>query len=105
LWVAEKSKFDLDLLINGPNWRAAVLIEGGTAARVDLDLLKFLAWSKREDSVDTSFVALIASDKELRRNITGTQGETVFDYLVRLRALFSAIDPKVADLLVVEFQS
>lgn len=105
LWVAEKSKFDLDLLINGPNWRAAVLIEGGKAARVDLDLLKFIAWSKRENSADTSFVALVASDKELRRNITGTQGETAFDYLVRLRALFSATGPKVADLLVVEFQS
>jgi hypothetical protein len=105
LWVVEKSKFDLDLLINGPNWRVAILIEGGQAARIDLDLLKFIAWSKRETSADTSFAALIVSDKKLRRNITGTAGETAFDYLVRLRGLFSATGPKVADLLVVEYES
>jgi len=103
LLVAENSKFDLDLLINGPNWRVAVLIEGGKAARIDLDLLKFIAWGRRENSPSTSFVALIASDKKLLRNITGTTKETAFDYLVRLNRLFSTINPKVADLLVVEF--
>jgi len=105
LFVTEKSKFDLDLLISGPNWRVAVLIEGGKAARVDLDLLKFIAWGKKEDNASTSFVAFIASDKLLLRNITGTRSETAFDYLVRLRALFSAAAPKVADLLAVEFRS
>ena len=103
LRVAEKSKFDLDLLINGPNWCAAILIEGGKAARIDLDLLKFIVWGKKENSADNSFVVLIASDKKLLRNITGTPSETAFDYLVRLCALFSAAGPKVADLLVVEF--
>jgi hypothetical protein len=105
LWVAANSKFDLDLLINGQNWRAALLIEGGKSARIDLDLLKFIAWGEKENSADTRYAALIASDKKLLRNITGTPDETAFDYLVRLRALFSATSPKVADLLVVEFQS
>lgn len=103
LLVAEECRFDLDLLINGPNWRVAVLIEGGKAARVDLDLLKFIAWGKRENSTDNSFAAFIASDKLLLRNITGTPGETAFDYLSRLRVLFSATSPRITDLLVVEF--
>lgn len=105
LWVADNSKFDLDLLINGPNWRAALLIEGGKAARVDLDLLKFIAWGEKENSADTRYVALIVSNKKLLQNITGTHNETAFKYLRRLRALFSATSPKLANLLVVEFQS
>jgi hypothetical protein len=83
----------------------AVLIEGGQAARVDLDLLKFIAWSKRKNSPANSFAALIVSDKELQRSVTGTTGETAFDYLARLFGLFRATGAEVADLLVVEFSS
>ncbi|MFH1716552.1 MAG: hypothetical protein ABIF19_04310 [Planctomycetota bacterium] len=105
LWVAEGSKFDLDLQITDSSWSVAILIEGGKAARIDLDLLKFIAWARKEHPPSTSFVSLIASDKELHRNITGTRGETAFDYLARLCNLFRATGSEVANLLVVEFHS
>ena len=105
LRVAENCKFDLDLLISGSNSRTAVLLEGGKAARVDLDLLKLIAWGKRDRSADLAYAAFIVSDKQLSRTITGTPYETAFDYLKRLRPLFSATVPNLTDLLIVEFKA
>jgi len=105
LRVTENARFDLDLLITEPDWRTAVLIEGGQAARVDLALLKFIVWGRNIDSPHSGYAALLVSDKKLLRTITGTTDEAAFDYLKRLRPLFSATAPNVADLLIVEFKS
>lgn len=104
LRVADKCKFDIDLLITSSDWQAAVSIEGGQAARVDLDLIKFIAWAKKLKSSDVGYAILIGSDKKLSRNITGTTNEAAFDYLERLFPLFHATNPNITDLLVVEFK-
>jgi len=105
LWVAQNCKFDLDLLITGKNWVVAVLLEGGQAARVDLDLMKFIAWSKTIESAGLCYGAIIASDKKLLRTITGTPNEAAFDYLRRLCPLFLGTGSKITDLLMVEFET
>lgn len=98
------SRFDLDLLITRSDWRTAVLVEGGQAARIDLDLLKFIAFGRASTWSGPTYAALIVSDK-LRRNITGNPNERAFDYARRLCRLFNASEPNIADLLVVEFQT
>jgi hypothetical protein len=103
--VTSDSRFDLDFLITRSNWRAAVLVEGGQAARVDLDLLKFVAFGRAIKWSGFTYAALVVSDKRLFRSITGTGTETAFDYARRLCRLFHAIEPNIADLLVVEFRT
>lgn len=99
-----KSKFDLDLLITHSDWRTAVSVQGGQAARIDLDLLKFIAFGRDNADAGPLYGALIVSDKKLLRNITGNKlGERAFDYLRRLWPLFHAAEPNIVDLLVVEF--
>lgn len=99
------SRFDIDLLVDHPEWRAAIAVEGGQAARVDLDLLKLIAFARSNRTTKPLYAALVASNKPLLRTITGTVGETVLDYAKRLRPLFAAAAVDVADLLVVEFEA
>jgi hypothetical protein len=98
-----RSKFDLDLLVTHSDWRTAVSVQGGVAARIDLDLLKFIAFGRASPWSGPTYAALVVSDRKLGRNITGTVGEGAFDYLRRLCPLFYASEPDIADLLVVEF--
>lgn len=105
LWVTRNCKFDLDLLITGKNWVVAVLLEGGQAARVDLDLMKFIAWGRNIEPPDLCYGVLIASDKKLLRTITGTPNEAVFDYLRRLCPLFLGTGSNITDLLMIEFET
>jgi hypothetical protein len=108
LLVARNCRFDLDLLITGGtggNWVVAVLLEGGKAARIDLDLLKFIAWGRTIESRGLPYGVLIASDKKLSRTITGTPDETAFDYLRRLRPLFLGTESNITDILVIEFEA
>src|SRR5438477_12012237 len=44
--VTNDVRFDLDFVITSSDWRRAVLLEGGQAARLDLDLLKFAAYAR-----------------------------------------------------------
>ncbi len=104
LWVARNCKFDLDLVITGKNWVVAILLEGGQAARIDLDLMKFIAWGRSIKPSDLCYGVLIASDKKLFRTITGTPNEAAFDYLRRLRPLFLGTGSNITDLLMIEFK-
>lgn len=105
LWVTRNCKFDLDLLITGNNWVAAVLAEGGKGARVDLDLMKFIAWGKSLKSSRLRYGVLIVSDKKLLRSITGATNESAFDYVRRLCPLFLGTGSNITDLFIVEFKS
>ena len=100
-----KSKFNLDLLITHSDWRTAVSVQGGVAARIDLDLLKFIAFGRASSWSGPTYAALVVSDKKLNRNITGNPDERAFDYLRRLCPLFYASEPDIADLLVVEYET
>jgi hypothetical protein len=82
-----------------------VLLEGGLAARVDLDLLKLIAWGRTIESANPCYGVLIASDKKLLRTITGARNERAFDYLRRLRPLFLGTGLNISDLLMVEFET
>lgn len=103
--VADGSRFDIDLLVEQPDWRAAISIQGGQAARIDLDLLKFIAFGRAKRDSKPVYAVLIASDKFLLRTITGTPDERAFDYARRLRPLFLASTSDVVDLLMVEFST
>jgi hypothetical protein len=105
LWVAQNCKFDLDLLITGRNWVVAVSLEGGKAARIDLDLMKFIAWGRNIEPPNLCYGVLIASNNKLLRTITGTTNEAAFDYLRRLSPLFLGTGSNLTDLLVVEFET
>jgi len=83
----------------------AVLIECGQAARVDLDLMKFIAWGRTIEPPDLCYAVLIASDQKLLRTITGTPHEATFDYLRRLSPLFLGTGSNITDLLMIEFET
>lgn len=102
--VVGGSRFDVDLLIEQQDWRAAISIQGGQAARIDLDLLKFIALGRGGVRAERpTYAVLMVSDKSLLRTITGAQGERAFDYARRLRPLFLGSASEIADLFVVEF--
>ncbi|MDE3111777.1 MAG: hypothetical protein KGK34_02440 [Chloroflexota bacterium] len=86
-------------------WRAAISIQGGQAARIDLDLLKLIAFARTHRSSMPIYGVLVLSDKVLLRTITGVKGERAFDYAQRLRRLFDAAASEIADVLVVEFNA
>lgn len=101
--VAADAKFDLDVVVEDSEWTTGISIEGGTAPRIDLDLLKFVAFARATRQHKPLFGALIVSNKALPSTITGEKGKRAFDYALRLRRLFLAATSDYADLLVVEF--
>ena len=103
--VARGSRFDVDVLVDETDWSAAIAIEGGQAARIDLDLLRFIALAHERVASSALYGVLLVSDKVLLRSITGASGERAFDYARRLRPLFLVGAPPLADLLVLEFDA
>ena len=74
--VADGSRFDMDVVVDHADWRAAISVQGGQAARIDLDLLKVIAFGRTRLDKKPLYGVVIASDKPLLKTITGTPTAT-----------------------------
>ncbi len=101
------TQFRVDLLIRHGGFCVPVEIETGRGARIELDLLKLMAFAKRieKPSEFQIYGWLLVSDKYLSRTTTGTPKETGFNYVKRVLRLADLPASGLRDLLVVEFQT
>ena len=99
------TRFSLDLFIKGRSFGVAVEVETGKGARIELDLLKLMAFARQTSKAPDFPIYgwLLVSDKHLLRTTTGTQRETGFRYTKRVLRLLDLPASGLGDLLITEF--
>jgi len=97
------TRFTIDGVIKSDEYWVACEVEEGKGARIDLDLLKLMAFGKRTTEGRLIYGCLISSDKPLLRTTTGRADEAGFNYVKRVIRLLDLPHSGLDDLLIVGF--
>ena len=85
--VAQGPRFANDFTLLHPSCAVSVEIEKGDRGRLDLDLLKMIAFAARHHPVPAFGVLIVPLRQKLARDVSGSKTETAFAYLRRTLAL------------------
>ena len=96
------TRFTIDGMIKNDGCWVACEVEEGKGARIELDLLKLMAFGKRAIEGLPVYGCLIVSDKSLLRTTTGRADEVGFSYVKRVLRLLDLPHSGLSDLLIVE---
>lgn len=102
--VAQGPKFANDFSLLGAGIAVSVEMEKGDRGRLDLDLIKMLAFAARHFPTPAFAVLIVPLRQVLTRNVTGSRTETAFDYLRRTLALLWRVGrANLEDVLVIGY--
>jgi len=96
------TRFTIDGVIKSDGYWVACEVEEGKGARIELDLLKLMAFARRTTEGLPVYGCLIVSDKSLLRTTTGRADEAAFNYVKRVLRLLDLANSGLDDLLIVE---
>ena len=96
------TRFTIDGVIKSDGFLVACEVEEGKGARIELDLLKLMAFGNRANGSSPVYGCLIVSDKSLLRTTTGRVDEAGFSYVKRVLRLLDLPHSGLDDLLIVE---
>lgn len=96
------TRFTIDIVIKRDGYWVACEVEEGKGARIELDLIKLMAFGKRGTQSLPIYGCLIISDKPLLRTNTGRADEAGFNYIKRVLRLLDLPHTCLNDLLIVE---
>jgi|GEM_PF-5703563 len=96
------TRFKIDGVIKRDGFWVACEVEEGKGARVELDLLKLMAFGRRTTEGLPIYGCLIVSDQPLQRSIVGRSDEAAFSYVKRVLRLLDLPNSGLDDLLILE---